>query len=80
MADRPGGTTTTREGRSWRQLQTIPKRHQQEKKSESSPTPDSRRPPDSKLTIPPKRPMTGIHKVVIYKDKPPDEVDHHEWP
>ena len=27
----------------------------------------------------PRRPMMGIHKVT-YKDKPPDEVDRHEWP
>ena len=32
-----------------------------------------------KNTMQPKRPMMGIYKV-IYKDKPPDEIDPHEWP
>ena len=32
-----------------------------------------------KHAAPPKRPMMGIYKV-IYKDKPPDDTDHHDWP
>ena len=49
-------------------------------KLENSSRRDNNRSPKPKRAIPPKRPMMGIHEVIIYKDKPPDEADRHEWP
>ena len=53
--------------RSENEEQKKPKNHPQRK--------DNQQPKNTT----PKRPMMGIHKI-IYKDKPPDEVDRHEWP
>ena len=51
-------------------------------KLENSSRRDSNQSPKPKRAIPPgpKRPMMGIHEVIIHKDKPPDEADRHEWP
>ena len=34
----------------------------------------------SKYTTSNKRPMRGVHNVMNYKDKPPDEHNRYEWP
>ena len=47
------------------------------RRSEHRERKDSQQP---KNTMLPKRPMTGIYKVMNYKEKPPDKDDRHDWP
>ena len=56
-----------------------PRRSGDEERKEQKNHPQWKNSQQPQHATPPKRPMMGIYKV-IYKDKPPDEVDRHEWP
>ena len=56
-----------------------PHRSGDEERREQKNHPQRKNSQQPKHATPPKRPMMGIYKV-IYKDKPPEDTNYHEWP
>ena len=61
---------------------TMPEFNRNDDGSQKPPTNHSQRNDrrQSKYATSNKRPMRGVHNVMNYKDKPPDEHNRYEWP